>query len=87
MLLVVANQRRLFFEQFVALVHVAEQEQLDAYGRRVREPIVLEAQHFQAIHRTLAQPRSRLQAALVAYLQCLARKEPPSHHENGAGSK
>ena len=60
-LLLVANKRRQFFEQFVALVHVAEVAQLDAYGARVRPPMVLAASHFHAIHRILAQPESRLQ--------------------------
>jgi len=69
-LLLVANQRRQFFEQFVALVHVAEVAQLDAYGPRVREPLVLAASHFQAIHRILAQPESRLQATLAAAVLC-----------------
>jgi thioesterase domain-containing protein len=69
-LLLVANQRRQFFEQFVALVHVAEVAQLDAYGARVRAPMVLAASHFQAIHRILAQPESRLQATLAAAVLC-----------------
>ena len=77
-LLLLANQRRLFFEQKIGLASFAEAAQLSAYGELVRTPLVLGAQHFQAIHRTLLQPESRLLAALAASLRCtLARAAAP----------
>ena len=75
-LLLLANQRRLFFEQNIGLATFAEAAQLSAYGELVRTPLVLGAQHFQAIHRTLLQPESRLLAALAASLRCTLAPRP-----------